>query len=174
MEEPISCRLCARGIHVHVSLPPCLSPSPPLSLSLSCYIDTDDILPSPIADDVLSPSAHTGRTSINHYTHTSAQGTVVASHHASTHTPAYPTITEEGEEESSGDVANSLTVTLPLPEQSRGRGIQPSQRREDDPRVLVFHGIILRSQLVTLLENKIFFSEEEGVRQVHVHECTIM
>ena len=30
--------------------------------------------------------------------------------------------------------------------------------------MLVFHGIILRSQLVTLLQHKIFFREAEGVK----------
>ena len=60
---------------------------------------------------------------------------------------------------------SSLTVTLAPPEHSRGRGIQPAHWQQDDKRVLVFHGIILRSQLVTLLENKIFFQEGEGVRE---------
>ena len=30
-------------------------------------------------------------------------------------------------------------------------------------KLLMFHGIILRSQLIELLKNKVFFSENEGV-----------
>ena len=136
-----------------------------ISLSLS---DMEDTVPSPIADEsdlFIDPSS--ANTSINQ-SPSSLPG-VNDHHHRVT---AYPTITEE---EGEGDVVNSLTVTLSLPEQSRGRGIQPSQRRRDNQRVLlVFHGIILRSQLVTLLENKIFFSEGDGVCTVlYVHSNPI-
>lgn len=153
--------------------------------SVCAYVttDVDDALPSPVTDD-LDPdafsSAFTSSTSINHYSH--ASSTVASSpgvgghlHGDHTHVRTYPTIAEveeeeidgtDGEGEGRGDIINSLTVTLSLPEQSRGRGIQPAQRRTDDQRVLVFHGIILRSQLVTLLQNKIFFSEGNGVRVI--------
>ena len=160
--------------------------------SVCAYVttDVDDALPSPVTDD-LDPdafsSAFASSTSINHYSH--ASSTVASSpgvgghlHGDHTHVRTYPTIAEveeeidgadgegegEGEGEGRGDIINSLTVTLSLPEHSRGRGIQPSQRRTDDQRVLVFHGIILRSQLVTLLQNKIFFSEGDGVRMIWV------
>ena len=128
----------------------------------------EDTVPSPIADEsdlFINPSS--ANSSINQ-SPSSLPG-VNDHHHRVT---AYPTITEE---EGEGDVVNSLTVTLSLPEQSRGRGIQPSQRRRDDQKVLlVFHGIILRSQLVTLLENKIFFSEGDGVCTVlYVHSNPI-
>ena len=32
-------------------------------------------------------------------------------------------------------------------------------------KLLMFHGIILRSQLIELLKNKVFFSENEGVSE---------
>ena len=124
-------------------------------------VDRED-LPSPFTDDESPVAPLAGSTSINYYRHSkqspiSLPGT--EGHHQ--HVGVYPTITEE--EEGERELQNSLTVTLSLSEPSRGRGIQPSQRRKDDQRVLVFHGIILRSQLVTLLENKIFFNEGDGV-----------
>ena len=33
----------------------------------------------------------------------------------------------------------------------------------DEVKLLMFHGIILRSQLIELLKNKVFFNENEGV-----------
>ena len=36
---------------------------------------------------------------------------------------------------------------------------------EKESQVLMFHGVILRSQLVEMLKNKIFFDEEDGVRE---------
>lgn len=123
-------------------------PSLPPSLLID-IIDRDDEIPSPIPDDgdaLLSPDA---ATSINQHT----------SHPVHSH--QYPTIPEEDDHRD--DMLNSLTVTLTLPEHSRGRGIQSLYRSQDDQRVLVFHGIILRSQLVTLLEHKIFFNEKDGV-----------
>ena len=71
----------------------------------------------------------------------------------------YPSIPEEEE------VVSSVAVSFSLPEHSRGLGIQANYRREENEHVLVFHGTILRSQLVTLLESKIFFREEDGVRR---------
>ena len=134
--------------------------------------DVEDAIPSPVTDDS-DPEAISNpfSLSINHHhplpSSAVASSPGVGGHHHSdqyTHVQAYPTIAEVEEvEDRGGDLVNSLTVTLPLPEHSRGRGIQPSQRRKDEQRVLVFHGIILRSQLVTLLQNKIFFSEGEGV-----------
>ena len=43
------------------------------------------------------------------------------------------------------------------------RGIIDSE--EDSGDVLLFHGIILRSQLVEMLKHKIFFEESQGVSQ---------
>jgi chloride channel 6 len=142
-----------------------------LEHALSIDSDVEDAIPSPVTDDsdpevISNPFS----LSINHH-HPLPSSAVASSpgvgghHHGDqyTHVQAYPTIAEVEEvEDRGGDLVNSLTVTLPLPEHSRGRGIQPSQRRKDEQRVLVFHGIILRSQLVTLLQNKIFFSEGEG------------
>ena len=40
---------------------------------------------------------------------------------------------------------------------------------EDEPQGLMFHGIILRSQLVTLLKNRVFYSENSEVG----NNCTV-
>lgn len=63
---------------------------------------------------------------------------------------------------------NSFTVSYTLPKPSQGLGLRQKYSEEREPReverkVLVFHGMILRSQLVTLLKNGIFFKEESGV-----------
>ena len=61
----------------------------------------------------------------------------------------------------------NLSASYTLPESSRGRGIQFAFADEEGPpkKLLLFHGIILRSQLVMLLKKKAFFPEEQGVRQ---------
>ena len=74
------------------------------------------------------------------------------------HRVHYPSIPEEEE------VVSSVAVSFSLPQHSRGLGIQANYHKEENEHVLVFHGTILRSQLVTLLEHKIFFREEDGVR----------
>lgn len=67
--------------------------------------------------------------------------------------------------------------TYTLPEQSLRRRVTMGTRsptytdeqnnnkadNEKDREVLTFHGIILRSQLVEMLKNKIFFDETQGV-----------
>ena len=40
-------------------------------------------------------------------------------------------------------------------------------------KLLMFHGIILRSQLIELLKNKVFFSENEGVSTCAVEFLTM-
>ena len=145
-------------------------------MTLLLHLTNVEDAPSPMTDDepdALSSNSFSASTSINHHHHstTASSPSGVGGHHHGdhdTHVRTYPTIAEveeEGEDGKGGggDIVNSLTVTLTLPEHSRGRGIQPSQRRRDEKRLLVFHGIILRSQLVILLQNKIFFSEGDGV-----------
>jgi hypothetical protein len=40
-----------------------------------------------------------------------------------------------------------------------------SEEEGDHGEVLMFHGIVLRSQLVEMIKNKIFFDETDGVRE---------
>ena len=42
---------------------------------------------------------------------------------------------------------------------------------ESESQVLMFHGIILRSQLVEMLKNKIFFDENDGVSDMVGSVC---
>ena len=35
---------------------------------------------------------------------------------------------------------------------------------DSERKLLMFHGIILRSQLIELIKNKVFFNEADGVR----------
>ena len=62
----------------------------------------------------------------------------------------------------------NLSASYTLPENSRGKGIQFAYSEQEGvpKKLLLFHGIILRSQLVMLLKKKAFFSEEEGVREL--------
>ena len=39
------------------------------------------------------------------------------------------------------------------------------EEESDHGEVLMFHGVILRSQLVEMIKNKIFFDENDGVRE---------
>ena len=67
---------------------------------------------------------------------------------------------------------SSITLSFNLPSHSLGMGIQsPSaySDKEDETKpkkLLIFHGIILRSQLVMMMKNHIYFHEDHGVRQV--------
>ena len=47
-------------------------------------------------------------------------------------------------------------------------GQHTKSEEEGEGQVLMFHGIILRSQLVEMLKNKIFFDENDGVSDVNV------
>lgn len=70
----------------------------------------------------------------------------------------YPTLLE---------TKDALTVSYSVPDHSRGMGIQQGYTEEQPPKkILIFHGIILRSQLVMLLKNRIFFDEDEGVGEI--------
>ena len=40
-----------------------------------------------------------------------------------------------------------------------------SEEDSDHGEVLMFHGIVLRSQLVEMIKNKVFFDENKGVRE---------
>lgn len=44
------------------------------------------------------------------------------------------------------------------------------EERDTETDVLMFHGIILRTQLVEMIKNKVFFTERDGVRRVCVIE----
>ena len=48
---------------------------------------------------------------------------------------------------------SQTTAAVPIPEEESDHG-----------EVLMFHGVVLRSQLVEMIKNKIFFDENEGVR----------
>jgi len=65
------------------------------------------------------------------------------------------------------DSSGSLTVSYTLPSHSRGMGIQAATAYTDEQeapqKLLIFHGIILRSQLVMLLKNRVYFHEDQGV-----------
>ena len=45
-----------------------------------------------------------------------------------------------------------------------------SDEESDRGEVLMFHGIILRSQLVEMIKNKTFFDEKDGVREMRERE----
>ena len=45
-----------------------------------------------------------------------------------------------------------------------------TDKEEKPNKLLIFHGIILRSQLVMLMKNRIYFHEDSGVCQVLVNE----
>ena len=53
---------------------------------------------------------------------------------------------------------SQTTAAVPIPEEESDHG-----------EVLMFHGVILRSQLVEMIKNKIFFDENDGVRE-KLHE----
>ena len=61
-----------------------------------------------------------------------------------------PTYTD-GKDGSSGQTTAHAAA---IPEEESDHGV-----------VLMFHGVILRSQLVEMIKNKIFFDENEGVRE---------
>ena len=48
-------------------------------------------------------------------------------------------------------------------------GQHTENEEEGESQILMFHGIILRSQLVEMLKNRIFFDENEGVSDMDVH-----
>ena len=55
------------------------------------------------------------------------------------------------------------------PSYTDGKDRQHTESEEEgESQVLMFHGIILRSQLVEMLKNKIFFNENDGVSDVNV------
>ena len=47
---------------------------------------------------------------------------------------------------------------------------QQATEEEKENEVLMFHGVILRSQLVEMIKNKIFFNEKDGVRELHEYK----
>ena len=65
---------------------------------------------------------------------------------------------------------NSTTVGAHSPatftNERRGNGVVKSSENHGR-KFLMFHGLILRSQLIELIKNKVFFDEASGVR-----ECT--
>ena len=46
-----------------------------------------------------------------------------------------------------------------------GQAAAASEEESDHGEVLMFHGVILRSQLVEMIKNKIFFDEKDRVRE---------
>ena len=73
--------------------------------------------------------------------------------------------------------SGSYSASYTLPHQRRGKGgmgtkfptytdgkdSSPGAADEKDNEVLMFHGIVLRSQLVEMLKNKTFFKDKDGV-----------
>ena len=145
--------------------------SPSLSPSLPHFpLDIEEEPSSPIPDDLdplLSPSSQLPQHPPANRAHTvsgaSTRPRKRLPSEDNVFVPTCPPISERDENSPTPDILSSLSVSLALPDHSHGRGIQAPYRRPDD-QVLVFHGIILRSQLVTLLENGIFFEETKGVR----------
>jgi CBS domain-containing protein len=145
-------------------------------LSTATDSDVEDDTSSPVPDDLealLSPSSQLPQHPPTNppSSHNSLANTVPGGSTRSRRqplsedyvfVPSCPTIPEKDENSAADDILSSLSVSLALPDHTRGRGIQCAYRQPDDKRVLVFHGIILRSQLVTLLENGIFFKEAQG------------
>ena len=129
-----------------------------LSLSLDTEFNTSQSDEVFLDDDMGAPPPDTTNA-------TSSAATRKKDSERSVSFGAYPSIqvTEE-EEVECASLVSSLAVSFSLPQHSRGLGIQEKySKRQSSDRVLIFHGIILRSQLVTLLEHKIFFKEEDGV-----------
>ena len=80
------------------------------------------------------------------------------------------------EEDESGSSSHSESYSLPeqsfsgrskmglkSPSYTDERDRRESREGDKDSQVLMFHGIILRPQLVEMLKNKIFFDENQGV-----------
>ena len=59
------------------------------------------------------------------------------------------------------DQKSSMGVKSSTYTDEQGGVVNPIE--EDDSDALLFHGIILRSQLVEMLKHKIFFEENQGV-----------